>query len=354
MKIISTVLTVIFLMLSGEAFAEDTPAEDPCIVPTAMDRIRPAPRDEPTDVSISMYVLDFENIDDINQDFTVDVVINQKWHDSRLINQEALKKYPDIRCTYELREVWNPKLTVFNLRDLKPILDKVVTVRPDGTVNYLQRYFGTLTAHLNLRNFPFDKQTFPITLVSTEYGPDQLKLIFNKEDTGHEKRFSIANWKLEPVGATVGKVTAESAHVPVKSGEYSTFQYSFIGQRDLTYYVWKVIIPMTLIVLMSWAVFWVNPRQIEAEVGLSATTILTLIAFLFNLNSLLPRIPYLTNLDFFILFSLILVFLSFIEVVITCSLALSGRDSLAINIDRTARVLFPVFYILNFSYFMLH
>ncbi len=353
MRSISIILTVIFLLLSAETFAEGT-SEDPCIVPTAMDRIRPAPREEPTEVSISMYVLDIENIDDINQDFTVDVVINQQWHDPRLINQAALKKYPDIRCTYELRDVWNPKLTIYNLRDLKPILDKVVTVKPDGSVNYLQRYFGTLTAHLNLRNFPFDSQKFPITLLSTEYSPEQLKLTFNKKDTGHEKKFSIANWKLTPIGAKVGKVTAESAHVPVKSGDYATFQYSFYGKRDLTYYVWKVIIPMTLIVLMSWAVFWVNPRQIEAEVGLSATTILTLIAFLFNLNSLLPRIPYLTNLDFFILFSLILVFLSFIEVVITCSLALADRDRIAIIIDRCARVVFPILYILNFSYFMLH
>lgn len=353
---IKCLLFIVLILLSGQLYAQDNSGakkDDPlCITPTVMDRTRPEPRSEPTKVSVSVYVLDIEHIDDINQDFTIDVIINLQWHDPRLIHPHDLENH-EITCIYKLDEVWTPHITLYNLRDIKPILDKTIRVKPDGSVNYLQRYFGTLTAFLDLRLFPFDSQKLPIILLSTQYGPDKLKLVFNAKDTGHEKRFSIPNWQLHPGEPTIGKVTARSDHIPDTAEDYAKFEYSYYAKRDLTYYIWKVIIPMTLIVLMSWTVFWVNPRQIEAEIGLSATTILTLIAFLFNLNSLLPRIPYLTKLDFFILFSLILVFLSFLEVIITCSMAISGKLKLAIYIDRACRVAFPLLYLATFYYFII-
>jgi hypothetical protein len=47
--------------------------------------------------------------------------------------------------------------------------------------------------------------------------------------------------------------------------------------------------------MMSWAVFYFEPDQIAPQIGLAATSILTLIAFLFSLGKILSPIVYLTK-----------------------------------------------------------
>ena len=49
------------------------------------------------------------------------------------------------------------------------------------------------------------------------------------------------------------------------------------------------------------------------------TSMLTLIAYRFAIDSQLPPLPYMTRLDVFILTSTLLVFFSLIEVVVTIS-----------------------------------
>jgi len=71
------------------------------------------------------------------------------------------------------------------------------------------------------------------------------------------------------------------------------------------------------------------------------TSMLTLIAYRFAVGADVPKVPYLTLLDTFILASSLLVFLSLVEVVITTSLAVAGRIEAARAIDRHSRWIFP-------------
>ena len=91
---------------------------------------------------------------------------------------------------------------------------------------------------------------------------------------------------------------------------------------------------------MSWSVLWIDPSQTGAQVSIAITSMLTLIAYRFAVGADVPRLPYLTVLDRFILASSILVFLSLVEVVVTTTLALRARIDEA-SVDRHARWIFP-------------
>jgi hypothetical protein len=112
-----------------------------------------------------------------------------------------------------------------------------------------------------------------------------------------------------------------------------------------SHYVVKVIVPLMLIVAMSWVVFWIDPKESGSQIGVAVTTMLTLIAYRFAVGAELPNIHYLTRMDLFLLGSTVLVFTSLLEVVITSSLA--GRDHLegARSVDRWARWLFPLAFV---------
>ena len=105
-----------------------------------------------------------------------------------------------------------------------------------------------------------------------------------------------------------------------------------------------MILPLVLIVIMSWAVFWITPTDASPQISIAVTSMLTLIAYRFAIDNQLPRLPYTTDLDAFIL--MVLVFFSFIEVLVTTILENQKRNRLAITIDRSCRVIFPVIFLL--------
>jgi cadmium resistance protein CadD (predicted permease) len=115
-------------------------------------------------------------------------------------------------------------------------------------------------------------------------------------------------------------------------------------KRDTNYFKWKVILPLVLIVMMSWMVFWIDPSLVASQISVSVTAMLTMIAYRFALAGFVPKLPFLTTLDLFILVSTIAVFMSMMEVLLTAHLATTNQLKKARQIDRHARWIMPLIY----------
>jgi cadmium resistance protein CadD (predicted permease) len=96
---------------------------------------------------------------------------------------------------------------------------------------------------------------------------------------------------------------------------------------------------------MSWTVFWIDPIHANSQISVAVTSMLTLIAYRFAVDSQLPRLPYMTRLDAFILTSTLLVFFSLIEVLVTTILDNNQQTERAKKIDRYCRAIFPVIFV---------
>ena len=143
------------------------------------------------------------------------------------------------------------------------------------------------------------------------------------------------------------EVDSGALHVASAALELTRFDVRFSAERRSAYYFWKSIIPMALVVFMSWAVFWIHPRHIPPRLGLAATSMLTLIALMLAFGTMLPPIAYLTRLDKFVIGATVIVFAALAEAVTTAALADSGREGLAERINRAARSLFPAVFALT-------
>jgi cadmium resistance protein CadD (predicted permease) len=128
--------------------------------------------------------------------------------------------------------------------------------------------------------------------------------------------------------------------------EYSGYVFEFTASRNVQHYIFKVLLPLVLIVMMSWAVFWIDPNTSNSQISIAVTSMLTLIAYRFAVDSQLPRLPYMTRLDSFFLTSTLLVFFSLIEVLVTTILDNKQQTERAKKIDRSCRVIFPVIFLL--------
>jgi hypothetical protein len=110
--------------------------------------------------------------------------------------------------------------------------------------------------------------------------------------------------------------------------------------------LWNFVLPLCLIVMMAWTVFWLDPETSSgAQIGIATASTFTLIAFLIALRTRLPAVGYLTQLDKLSVYSTVLVFLALGEVVVTSSLAQRGQQLLARRLDVHARWI----YLLGFA-----
>ena len=304
---------------------------------------RPAPDSGPTEISVGMWVVDISSIDSAQQTFTAEIAVVLRWKDPRLAHTgNGVVRYP-------LEQIWHPRVGIVNeTNSVSRKMPNSVEVEPDGTLTYRQLYAGAFTQPLRLQSFPFDRQTFRVQLVAVRYQsnevtfvPDQVWIRDGLKGAGGISPsvtlpdWTIEKWKLKPL------VYALAPH-----HQYSSYAFEFTASRNVQHYLLKVILPLVLIVIMSWAVFWIDPINASAQVSIAMTSMLTLIAYRFAIDSQLPVLPYMTRLDVFILASTLLVFFSLIEVVATIIFDNTQKKKRAVRIDRYCRVIFPAIFVI--------
>jgi hypothetical protein len=62
----------------------------------------------------------------------------------------------------------------------------------------------------------------------------------------------------------IAKVKQLNVEQDGEPARISTATYAFHGERNINYYLRKVALPITVISVMSWAVFWINRRELGA------------------------------------------------------------------------------------------
>jgi hypothetical protein len=296
----------------------------------------------PTTVYVSAFLLDVDEVNSANQTFTANIFYQLRWNDPRLAHAE------DGDRIFPVVDVWNPRVQISNQQRLVRTFPEIVYVSPEGDVSYQQRVWGSFSEPLNLRDFPFDSQEFRFDLVSAGYGPEELEFIPDPEgESGIASELSLPDWDI--TSAVSDSIVYQ--HNPAVD-RLAGFRVKFHADRQIGYYLLKVILPLILIVVMSWIVFWIDPKESGTQISVSVTSMLTLIAYRFMVGGLLPHISYLTRLDGFILLSTLLVFATLMAVVVTSSLAKSERLETARRVDRVFRVAFPAtfFCVLAFAF----
>jgi len=331
------IIVLLSCLWASHGFAET--AVEPMLekVPT-----RPNPEAGPTKVFVSTWLLDIDSINSAQQNFTVNVYIEIQWQDSRLAHQgRGVKRY-------NVLDIWTPRIQIANeIGIVRTTMMDFVDVQNDGTCIRRQRYVGPLSQKMNLRDFPFDKHLFRIHFISTSNRANEVEFEPHpgrvkgglKDAAGISPDISLPDFTVE---------SYDARPLPyVVSDEVQTagYAFEFTAARDVRYFVWKVILPLILIVMMSWMAFWIDPKEIGTNVTAVMTSMLTLVAYRFTFENYIPKVGYLTRIDEFMLWSTLLVFFSMLQVAVNSRLVVKGRHNLALAIDRWSRLVYPLIFL---------
>jgi len=322
-----------------EEFSLEGGTSAPCPLPEQYSPERPDPPGVVTQVGVGIYFIDLFEINDVEQTFKGDVVTVSRWKDPRLADEA--RKEANAYCSIPLDRIWTPSLEFMNIREVENHHKNTTFVDAEGNVTLARRQFLSFSTPMDLARFPFDRQVLKVELGSIIEGVEEVQLEVLEGFTGLGEEISVSGWDLSNPTAEV-----RTQFAPLRQTDYSSYRWQVEGERHVGFFVRKLMIPLGLIVCMSWAIFWIHPSQIAPQMGIGATSMLTMIAYQFALSGFLPRISYLTLADQFIQWSLVLVFLAMMEAVATAALVNYGSEAFALRLDRWCRVLFPLGFVL--------
>ena len=296
-----------------------------CAAATAQDVSRPDPAGTPTKVKVGIYVIDISKIEGADQAMVVDFAVRLTWKDPRVAGPRVVG----------IDEVWAPRVQLADEQRIFKKLKEVVHVGADGTMLYRQRYYGKLGSPVDLSDFPFDKHTLGIELVLL-HPADEVQLVLDEDVTGQKERMSIPDWSIGKGRLRESKYTLTPG-LPV----FPSVTYDIPADRHSHFFFWKILLPLILIVGMSWTVFWVDPVKVGPQISVTITSMLTVMAYRFATAQFLPNLPYLTRLDVFVMGSTFLVFLALVQEVTTILMVKNDRADKALRLDRVCRWAFP-------------
>lgn len=284
------------------------------------------------DVEVRVFLIDVENVDTVAQNFTANLTMVTRWQDPALVHDGP------VSISMPLDDIWYPKLQIINQQRLVSTLPNQVEVYPDGRVVRRQRLWGGFSQPLDLHDFPFDAQSLTLTIVNVAIAGIPVNLM-PSEATSVSDDLTIPDWTV-----TDWDVSTTNFDLEGEPDGIEGLVFSLHVERDKAFFKYKVIFPLVLIVMMSWLVFWIDPTLAASQISVSVTAMLTMIAYRFALAGMIPRLSFLTSLDYFVLVSTVVVFLSMIEVIYTAHLSASGNPEMARKVDRHARWIAPLIY----------
>jgi hypothetical protein len=305
----------------------------------------------PVVVRAGFDVRDINEIDDEAETFEFEGVLTLEWRDERQAfdpTKEGVneKLYQGDYQFNELFTGWFPQVVLVNESGLYEKHGVLLRVRPDGSLRLVETLNAAAKTELDLRAFPFDSQT--LEAVFEVLGFDESEVVLEPAvagDTSAQIRgpaVRLPQWGLAGVERSIRSHPAPHAG---KLGVASTFVVRMDMERKSLFMIRLVVLPLVLIVALSWCVFWMDQSSLGDRISVSFIGILTVVAYQIVLSEILPRISYLTLMNGFLNTSFFVVCASVVISLWVGWLDRHGQTAAGDQIDRRCRWIFPVAYL---------
>ena len=305
------------------------------------------PGDDTVQVRTAFQLLDIHEIDEEKESFEFSGVLTLKWLDKRQAFDPAeagvsVKVYQGAFQVNELSPAWYPQVVLANTSGLDDSSAVVLLVGPDGNSTLIQTINAIAEARLNLRRTPFDAQRLEAVFEVFGFDAKEVTLVAEPmPERTDASEIRIPQWTLNGVEHSIRTIAAPYAE---KDGVASAFVLTVDVQRQSWFMLRLVMIPLTLIVVLSWSVFWMDRSSLGDRMSVSFVGILTAVTYQIVLGDMMPQISYLTFMNGFLNISFIVMAATVVINLIVGAADKKGQSRMGDQIDRCSRIGFPLIY----------
>ena len=301
---------------------------------------------QPTEVRVGIRMQQITDVDQKAENFGVVASVQMEWQDP------ALAFSPDsCQCGYKTfrddefgkfvntRGIDWPASTLFNQQGNRWTQNRIVVVWPSGKALHFERFSTTLQApDFNFRLFPFDTQQFFIHIDALF--PEEMYVFRELEGfSGLGEQLGVEEWLVTDFDTSVSSQTASTQLAS------SRFTFGFQARRHLQFYVFRFLLPLLIIIVVSWVTFFL--KDYGKRVDVAGANMLLFIAFNFTISDDLPRLGYLTLMDTILVTTFLVTALVIVFNVYLKRLEVDGKGASAQRIDKYGIWFYPLAYLIG-------
>ncbi len=298
---------------------------------------------EPITVSIGIQMDQITNVDQVAENYSTVATLRFDWQ-----NPEYAFSPADCNCFVKIftldsfkkfmvdNDLLWPEFVFFNQQGNRWIQNSLIILRPDGSASYLERFSTDFQApDFNFERYPFDSQDFYMR-VDSIYPEDFYVFSDSAEFSGLGEQLGEEEWQVTNYETIISTEDASSR-----------YSFKFEASRNLNYYLFRIFVPIGLIILVAWITFFLRDygKRIEATSG----NLLVFVAFNFTISDDLPRLGYMTFLDAILISTFIISALVIVFNVVLKRLEVTDKAETALRIDHFSVWLYPLIYLVTFG-----
>lgn len=290
---------------------------------------------------------DLNQIYDELETFEFTGVLSLKWHDPRQAFDPAVAGVAEkvFQGDYQVNELstgWYPQVVLVNESGLYEKNGVVLRIQPDGTSTLIETLNAAAGSPFNMKRFPFDRHRLEAIFAVMGFDKDEV-LLQVESDTASSlaREVQVPQWTITGISASIRESLAPYAG---SRGVSSAFVVSVDVQRQPVYTIRLVVLPLMVIVLLSFSVFWMDRSSLGDRISVSFTGILTGVAYQLVTNDQIPHISYFTLVHGFLNISFLTMCATVVINLVVGTLDKCGKFELGDRIDRRCRSGFPLVY----------
>lgn len=296
-KTLLCLATVLGLALgaAGPASAQAEPIKKGVLTPA------PTPPATAQKVSVGFYPVSVYELEMGSNTYYVDLYVWMRWKGD--IDPTASIEFTN------MVEEWGKQQE--NLQPAPKVL-------ADGSKYQIMRVEGRFVQPFNLADYPLDHQKLSIQVEDTVNPSDVVAYEIDRSGSGVGGRLQMPGWTLtgwtaqtfvHDYGSSLGDDATPST--------YSQAEFSLHIQRSTSYFTWKMLLPLFIVLLAALSALFLSPRHIDARTALPAGALLTAIFLQKSYSDGLPDLGYLILMDRIYLVAYSLIVLTLIRAIVS-------------------------------------
>lgn len=298
-------------------------------------------------VKVNFFINSIHHVNNEAGTYEVDCYLDFYWYDATL----AGKRVEDV----DPETIWEPAIEPVNATDYQlNLISYTSSLEPDTNVRASYRLIGQFYSEFKLQKFPFDQQVFSIQLESGDYDTSQMLFDFVGSDgpvdyssspvvqsVDRNKYLSpdlaIQEWTIDDV-----QVMQLVRVLPYDKSNWSQFRVDVPVTRLWNSYVWRAIIELFLLQILFWNVLFLDGNDLHYRLLLLFSLFMVTVVLNFVMIFSLPRTPYLTFLDIYVLLGYVMGSLLVIVTLVIYLLHQRGNANAAKRLNQLALRFYPV------------
>ncbi|WP_054109644.1 hypothetical protein [Novosphingobium sp. AAP83] len=171
---------------------------------------------------------------------------------------------------------------------------------PDGAKYQIMRIESQFFVPFSLSKFPLDDHNLTIAVEDSLRGAEELTYQIDRPDTGYSPTFAVSGWSLtgwtsnaliNKYGSNFGDKRSSQA------SQFSQMVFNIGISRPVSYFVWKLLLPLVVVLYGAWIALLLNPALTETRAALPASALLTTVFLQQSYTESLPETGGLVLLD---------------------------------------------------------